>query len=272
MAIKDVFVLLDASTEAAGSYALSVAPAFEAHLTAAAFVVDPTTMIGFAETPSAFLVAALDEARAASRQILDAFVTKAQEAGLPVDAEAPETAVNVMGQSLGEFARHFDLAIIEQPNPDVPGEREAAIEAALFASGRPVLVVPYIHKAPLRLEEVLIAWDGSAAAARALGDALPFLAKAKNLQVVSVADGAEGVLTSGPRIVRHLARHGVAAKFHSLPGADDPTDALLSYAADCCADLLVMGGYGHSRFREFLLGGTTRGILDSMTLPVLMSH
>jgi nucleotide-binding universal stress UspA family protein len=107
---------------------------------------------------------------------------------------------------------------------------------------------------------------------RALGDALPLLAKAKNVQVVSVVDGAEGVLTSGPRIVRHLARHGVAAKFHSLPGADDPTDALLSSAADCCADLLVMGGYGHSRFREFLLGGTTRGILDSMTLPVLMSH
>src|SRR4051794_18689036 len=174
------------------------------------------------------------------------------------------------GQTLGAFARYFDLTIIEQPNPDVLTERESAIEAALFASGRPVLVVPYIHKAPLQLEQVLVAWDGSATAARALGDALPLLARAKNLQVVSVVDGNEGI--SGPRIVRHLEQHAITAKFHSLPGADDPTDALLSYAADCCADLLVMGGYGHSRFREFLLGGTTRGILASMTLPVFMSH
>ncbi|MFL5533756.1 MAG: universal stress protein [Gemmatimonadales bacterium] len=133
-----------------------------------------------------------------------------------------------------------------------------------------MLVVPYIHKAPLQLGQVLVAWDGSATAARALGDALPLLAKAKAIQVVSVVDGNAG--PTGPRIVRHLEQHAITAKFHSLLGADDPTGALLSYAADCCADLLVMGGYGHSRFRELLLGGTTRGILASMTLPVFMSH
>src|SRR5215212_5834543 len=213
MAIKDILVLLDPSSEAAGSYALSVTSACEAHLTGAVLVMDPTTIIPFAEMPSGFLAAALDEERTAARQILDRFASRAQEAGIAVDTEIQEAAVNASGQTLGAFARHFDLTSIEQPNPDVITERESAIEAALFASGRPVLVVPYIHKAPLRLDEVLIAWDGSAAAARALGDALPFLAKAKNVQVVSVVDGAEGVLTSGPRIVRHLTRHGVAAKF-----------------------------------------------------------
>ena len=270
MAIKDILVLLDPSSEAAGSYALSVTSACEAHLTGAVLVVDPTTIIPFAEMPSGFLAAALDEQRTAARQILEGFASRAQEAGIAVDTEIQEAAVNAIGQTLGAFARYFDLTIIEQPNPDVLTERESAIEAALFASGRPVLVVPYIHKAPLQLEHVLVAWDGSATAARALGDALPLLARAKDIQVVSVVDGNEG--TSGPRIVRHLEQHAITAKYHSVPGGDDPTDALLSYAADCCADLLVMGGYGHSRFRELLLGGTTRGILASMTLPVFMSH
>jgi nucleotide-binding universal stress UspA family protein len=248
----------------------SVTSACEAHLTGAVLVVDPTTIVPFAEMPSDFLAAALDEQRTDARQILERFASTAQEAGIAVDTEVPEAAVNAGGQTLGAFARYFDLTIIEQPNPDVPTERESAIEAALFASGRPVLVVPYVHKAPLQLEQVLIAWDGSATAARALGDALPLLARAKNIQVVSAVDGKEGPF--GPRIVRHLEQHAITAKFHSLPGADDPTDALLSYAADCCADLLVMGGYGHSRFRELLLGGTTRGILGSMILPVFISH
>ena len=270
MPIKDVLVLLDASSEAASSYALSFTSACEARLTGAVLVVDPTTTTAFAEAPSGFLTTALDEERTAARQILERFASRAQEAGVAVDTETPEAAFNDIEQTLGAFARHFDLTIIEQPNPDVRTKRESAIEAALFASGRPVLVVPYVHRAPLQLEQVLVAWDGSATAARALGDALPLLARAKNLQVVSVVDGNES--TSGPRIVRHLEQHSITAKFHSLPGADDPTDALLSYAADCRADLLVMGGYGHSRFREFLLGGTTRGILGSMTLPVFMSH
>src|SRR3954471_5436179 len=228
MAIKDILVLLDASSEVAGSYVLSVTAACEAHLTGAVLVVDPTTIVPFAEMPSGFLAAALDEQRTAARQILEGFASTAQEAGIAVDTEIKEVAVNASGQTLGAFARYFDLTIIEQPNPDVLTERESAIEAALFASGRPVLVAPYIHKAPLQLEQVLVAWDGSATAARALGDALPLLARAKNLQVVSVVDGNEGI--SGPRIVRHLEQHAITAKFHSVPGGDDPTDALLSYA------------------------------------------
>src|SRR4051812_2491073 len=196
MAIKDILVLLDAWSEAAGSYALSVTSACEAHLTGAVLVVDPTTIMAFAEAPPGFLAAGLDEERAAARQILEKFTSKAQETGIAVGTEVPEAAASAIGQTLGTFARHFDLTIIEQPNPDVHADRESAIEAALFASGRPVLVVPYIQKAPLQLEQVLVAWDGSATAARALGDALPLLAKAKNLQVVSVVDGNEG--PSGP--------------------------------------------------------------------------
>src|SRR3954447_1056039 len=212
MAIKDILVLLDPSSEAAGSYALSVTSACEAHLTGAVLVVDPTTIIPFAEMPSGFLAATLDEQRTAARQILEEFASRAQEAGIAVDTEIQEAAVNASGQTLGAFARYFDLTIIEQPNPDALTERESAIEAALFASGRPVLVVPYIHKAPLQLEQVLVAWDGSATAARALGDALPLLARAKAIQVVSM----------GTAMRTHRV-HGSCAIWSSTPSRPSST-------------------------------------------------
>jgi nucleotide-binding universal stress UspA family protein len=99
------------------------------------------------------------------------------------------------------------------------------------------------------------------------------LAQAKRIEVVTVGDpsGSEGDMP-GRRVRRHLIRHGMRAEFRVLPSAGDVASALLSYASDSEADLLVMGGYGHSRFRELILGGATRGILQSMTLPVIMSH
>jgi len=271
MAINDILVLLDANSHAAGPYAVSAASTLHAHLTAAALVVDPTTSIGYAEAPSAFLTAVLEGERAAAREILDAFAAAARPSGLEIETEIAEAGAGTVQQTLGGLARHFDLAIIEQPNPDVPGETGTVVEAVLFGSGRPILVVPYIQETPLRLEIVLVAWDGSATAARALGAALPVLARAGRVQVVFV-DGTEETEASGLRIVRHLGRHGIDAALQKVPGAGDTAGTLLSYSVDSGADLLVMGGYGHSRFREFILGGATRGILQSMTLPVLMSH
>src|SRR3954454_22866800 len=127
MAIKDILVLLDPSSEPAGSYALSVTSACEAHLTGAVLVVDPTTIIPFAEMPSGFLAGALDEQRTAARQILEGVASKDHEAGSAVDTEIQEAAVNANGQTLGALARYFDLTIIEQPNPDALTERESAI-------------------------------------------------------------------------------------------------------------------------------------------------
>jgi nucleotide-binding universal stress UspA family protein len=272
MTIKDILVLLDSTSQAAGPYAVSVASTFDANLTAAAVVVDPTTSIALVDTPTAFLAAALEEARAAARQVLTTFERGAQQSGVPIETEPVETAVGTTGQALGPLARHFDVAVVEQPDPDVPAEREMMIEAALFGSGRPVLIVPYIQKPPFRLESVLVAWDGSATAARALADAMPFLEQSKRVEIVMVSDDAEDVDTTGTRLQRHLARHGLEAEFRRIAGADDVAGALLSHAFDAGADLMVMGGYGHSRFRELILGGATRGVLGAMTVPVLMSH
>ena len=272
MAIKDLLVLLDANSQAAGRYAVSTASTFDAHLTAAALVTAPATSIGFAEAPAAFLAAVLEEERATARQILEALAIEAQRSNRAIQTEIAEANAGTVQQTLGGLARCFDLTIVEQPNPDVPGETSIAIEAALFGSGRPVIVVPYIHIAPLQLDKVLVAWDDSGTAARALGASMPLLAQAKRVQVVMVASGTEDSQTLGLRIVRHLGRHGIHAEPQRLTGAGDIAGTLLSYAFESGADLMVMGGYGHSRFREFVLGGVTRGILQALTLPVLMSH
>ena len=174
----------------------------------------------------------------------------------------------------GQMARRFDLAVVGQADPDAPGPQDLVIETALFHSGRPVLVVPYIQRTNLNLERVLVCWDGSRNAARAIGDALPLLTRAKAVDVLVVAtERVSGDELPGADIARHLARHGCAVDLKRIVSNDvDVANLILSHAADSAADLIVMGGYGHSRLREFILGGVTRGILSSMTVPALMAH
>jgi len=148
------------------------------------------------------------------------------------------------------------------------------IEAALFESGRPVVVVPYIQTEGLKLDHVLACWDGSRNAARAIADSMPFLTRGKKVEIVMVASGdGKADELPGADLGEHLARHDLTVEVKRLVAADvDVSNVILSYAADCAADFIVMGGYGHSRLREFILGGATRGILQSMTVPVLMAH
>jgi nucleotide-binding universal stress UspA family protein len=148
------------------------------------------------------------------------------------------------------------------------------IEAALFESGRPMVIVPYIQKEALKLDRVLVCWDGSRNAARAIADSLPFLTQGRKVEIIIVAsDSGKADELPGADLGEHLARHGLNVEVKRLVAADvDVTNVILSYAADCAADFIVMGGYGHSRLREFVLGGATRGILQSMTIPVLMAH
>jgi nucleotide-binding universal stress UspA family protein len=168
------------------------------------------------------------------------------------------------------LARRFDLSIVGQANPDVVVPQELIIEAALFQSGRPVVVVPYIQKTGLTLNRVLVRWDGGRQAAHAIADALPFLRRDKAVEIVVVATKPLKSDES-PRadIARHLAHHDLNVDLKRVvTGCADVANTILSYAAD----FIVMGGYGHSRLREFILGGANRGLLSSMTIPALMSH
>lgn len=168
-------------------------------------------------------------------------------------------------------ARHADLAVIGQAAEDE--DNRPLADALVLEVGRPVLVVPYAGRFDTLGQRVLIAWNGSREATRAVHDALPLLKRAHRVVVLAVnPDEAMGDLP-GADLCRHLARHGVAATGEQVRADDlEVGDMLLSRAADADADLLVMGAYGRSRLREMILGGATRHILRHMTVPVLLSH
>jgi nucleotide-binding universal stress UspA family protein len=175
-------------------------------------------------------------------------------------------------------ARHADLAIVGQIDPDDHSLLVPALSAEdlLLDSGRPVLVVPHAGRFATVGERVLIAWNASREAARAVNDALPLLEKAAAVTVLAV-DPKIGLAGHGQMpgadIAVHLARHGVTVSVEQT-GASGlaVADVILNRAADRGADLIVMGGYGHARLREIVLGGVSRDILQRMTVPVLMSH
>ncbi len=174
----------------------------------------------------------------------------------------------------GRIARRFDIAVVGQAQRELGVSEDLLIEGALFGSGRPVIIVPHVHKQGLKLDCVLVCWDASRPAARAIADALPFLTRAKAVEFVVVTGERDksGEIT-GTNMSRHLARHGVTVEIKRVAaGSVDVPNAILAHAADIGAEFMVMGAYGHSRLREFILGGVTRSILRSMTVPVLMSH
>jgi len=156
----------------------------------------------------------------------------------------------------------------------VPGELAFLPEELALGVGRPVLVVPRYGTFETVGQRVLIAWNGSREATRAVNDAIPILKMATKVTVLSVdPEGEPDRRLPGADLALHLARHGIAAEAESTQALDIGVgDVLLSRAADLGADLIVMGAYGHSRLREMMLGGATRHLLQHMTVPVLMSH
>jgi len=170
--------------------------------------------------------------------------------------------------------RTADLIIVGQDGaaqgPDAAGAGLA--EDVALSAGRPVLAVPAVGRYPKVGERVLVAWNGTREAARALHDALPLLLKAKTVIVASVDDVDSGRLPPSAA-AEHLVRHGVKAESRRIPaGTLGVGDVLLAAVTDYGIDLVVMGAYGHSRAREMILGGATRSLANHMTAPVLFSH
>lgn len=276
--MKDLIVKLELeqSHERALDYAISVAEVFNAHIAGVAFGnlagLPDYSMIG---VPGEVIGQIMAESEKTARAAITRFEAAAKRSELASESHLVVDREYGAAETFAEFARHFDLSIVGQSEDDGP-DNDLIIEAALFNTGRPVLVVPMIQTAGLKLDRVLCCWDGSRGAARAVNDAIPFLKKAKVVEVFSVANERERDAQDtvrGVEIADHLTRHGVKVEIETLPAPGiDVANTILSHVADISADLMVMGGYGHSRFREFVLGGVTREILQSMTLPVLMSH
>jgi nucleotide-binding universal stress UspA family protein len=187
---------------------------------------------------------------------------------LPLDGEPVRATV--------QAALYADLLVLGQHDPDDTSHDVGAdfVPSVLIASGTPALVLPYIGLPPAIGRVALVAWKESREAARALTAALPLLQAADAVHVALWSDDEADADDEAPRIARRLQDHRIAARVHRLgrSSSADVGEALLSLAAELGADLLVMGCYGHGRAREWVLGGASRSVLRSMTLPVLMAH
>ena len=275
--IKDIVANLSVgiSRDVATEFAVSVAATLESYVTGIAFRYEPlvplTDRYGF---PAEVMDSQRVENEKRAKAAMTAFDEAARRAAVSAQSRMLDVPVASAPDVFAKVARRFDLAIMGQAEPDTPALERLLVEAALFDSGRPVLIVPYIQRRGLTLDRVIVAWDGSRSAARAVADAMPLLVRAKATEVLTVAsEPAKSDEMPGADIAQHLARHGMKVEVDSIVAVEtDVASTILSHAADISADFLVMGGYGHSRLREFVLGGVTRGILSSMTLPALMSH
>jgi len=198
------------------------------------------------------------------------------ELQIAAEWRAPEWATAETVQAEAHLA---DLLVLGQHDPsDEAAYAEGHfIESVVLQCGRPVLVVPYAGWFPSVGRHVLVAWNGSRESARAVHDALPMLKRAESVDVVTCTrpETLRDPWLSPPQYaVAWLARHGVQAHLHEsvISSGDDPGQILLSRAADLNSDIIVAGAYGHGWMRELVLGGVTRTLLGSMTVPVLMSH
>nr|WP_315249071.1 universal stress protein [uncultured Duganella sp.] len=280
MTYKTVLVHADLSPHAASRYALAcqVALAHEAHLVGAAFTglaQDAARNAAFAY--GAVLAAAdIESVTAASRQALESFVARADIAGVSYERRISDDDSET---GLVLQARYADLLVLSQSDPELTGPDilYKLPEHLALHGGRPVLLVPYAGRYDRIDQHALVAWDGSRAATRAVTDALPLLRRSQRVTLAvfnaQTPYGTHGE-NPGADIALYLARHGVKLEVtqQHTPAGLDIGNALLSLAADIGADLLVMGAYGHQRWREIVLGGVTRTVLQSMTLPVLMAH
>jgi nucleotide-binding universal stress UspA family protein len=264
--IKDIIFHLEreSSRDAVRDFAASIAGAFAAHLTGVIFAF-ATNM------PADALGGLFAESEAEARGAIDRFELAMKRDNLSVESRL------VLGtpKTFSEMARCFDLSVIMQSDDRDGVNNGLLIEAALFDSGRPLIVVPWTQKDRLKLDRVVCCWDGSRTAARAINDALPLLKKANAVEIFIVENektANEHVLRA-TEISQHLARHDIKVEVKTTLAPDsDVANAILLHVADDSTNLLVMGGYGHSRLREFVFGGATRGILSAMTVPVFMSH
>lgn len=243
----------------------------------------PTGLLDLPTSPGTSLgdLAALawDSLRDEAERAADRFRTACQVAGLhSIEAVIDEADA---AESLISHAHCSDLTVLTQADPSSPGHRGARriVEQVVLYSARPTLLLPHAS-APHALEtigsKVVVAWDESCEAVRALNDALPLLQQASTVEVVRWNPPRpapdEPAVPRLDALRQWLAWHGVAAEVRVETTSIDIADAMLSHVADLGADLIVMGAYGHSRWSERVLGGVTRQLLGSATVPVLMSH
>lgn len=279
MSYKTILVHVDQSPHSADRIrvAAQIALAENAHLVGTAL----TGLSPFVFSVSGLdpkvppLLLSFDLLRQEANRALDAF--EAQVRPMGVASFERRLIEDEPGAGLSLQARYCDLVVIGQSDPDEVPQRQRPDfpEYVLLNCARPVLIVPARLKAEQVGKRVTVAWNGGMEETRAIAGALPLLRRAEHVDVVVFNPDSAGDLHGaqpGADIGLHLARHGVKIEVHHQKSAADIGKALLSLAMDAGSDLIVMGAYGHSRFREILLGGATRTVLSWTDIPLLMSH
>ena len=282
MAIKDILFALTTypsrTPESSVVDAVAIAAALDARIAAVACEVAiklPGTLFGSVLIDLPGIVAGEEKkSTEAAARLLSIFNDETKRQGVAAEAISEKCLTMDVPKTLVEYARMRDLTIV--PVPEGNDFDQWYAESLIFGSARPTLVIPHEWKnrVPFRLNTAVIAWDFSKSATRAVYDALPILQKMKRVYLVTVTNEKEiDTQRSASEMAKHLAHHGVQMTVDTVDaeGRDIGT-TIKSYCATRDADVLVMGAYGHSRLREFILGGATRSVLSKPTLPVLMSH
>jgi len=280
--IKDILVHIptERPMRAVIDASISLTSIFGAHLDALATGYVSTGAAAFAMDggAAAAIATAFDteRERAAERATtaLSVFETEARHAGISYECRTITDFPAEAAFSISAAARLHDLSVVLQPDAEQQTFDNTISTEILLHAGGPVLFVPHIFRGAFRAKRVGICWDGSRLAARAFKDAKPFLAQADSLVAISI-NGTDSTPpgASPEKLAKHLARVGLPVRLVDLPAnRSDIQPSILSLAADENLDMLVMGAYGHSRLQEGILGGVTREMLRTMTIPVLMSH
>jgi len=279
MAFKDILVTLtsypDPTPASVTEDAVAIATALGAHLAAVACEVH-------VEIPGHFLSGAIanvpgiiageaEKSRKNARDMLAAFDAVADKAGVQHETFLEKCPTYAVPDLLVEYARLRDLTVVPVPE----GYDQWYAETVIFGSGRPTLVLPESPRPrPFELGTVVVAWDFSRAAARAVSDALPVLEKARKVRIVTVTNEKSlDTRHSAEELAKNLARHGIEVVLDKVDAEGRAIGEVLeTYVISQQADLLVMGAYGHARWREFILGGATQSLLSKPPVPILFSH
>jgi nucleotide-binding universal stress UspA family protein len=275
--LKDILIALTEEGKdepgAALGYALALAKIAGAHLTVEATSTRLTLTHAIVSATAAGLVAAENKR---VRDLADAVANKARSeaaaAGVTAAIETRHLPRPQLVEAIAAQARLHDLTILDGELNPLDVDR-TLIEAVLLRSGRPLIVVPPNWPGP-SCQIILVAWDGSASAARAINDALPFLKTAKSVRIVSITGEKDlsGAIP-GAGIAQHLKRHGIDASIENVAAVNgDAGEALRRHASECKADLLVMGGFVHTRLHQWILGGVTQSMFKKSSDPLLMAH
>jgi nucleotide-binding universal stress UspA family protein len=275
MPIKDVLLGLAIQDEIdpAREFALRLAAHDRAHVTAVAYGLTPD--LPFSIYPE-FVSGVAKQFRAKVDQDVDAaharFEQAARSAGVEHTFEKESCSPLVAASDFTYRLRTADIGVLTQhKSGELERFGDLFLESALFQSGRPVIIVPRGFRQPFSLDRVLIAWDASIHATRAVVAAAPLLAPGATIEVCTIEESSKGAEFRGDALVQNLRRHGLDAGLAERHERDIP-EAILREIQTFRANLVVMGGYGHSRVRQFVFGGVTRLMLNKMSVPVLITH